>query len=252
MTERAGDRKAWAAGTRISIATYNVHGCVGTDGRRDVARIARVVQELHADVIALQEVDVRSDPCASSEPLELLAHLPGYQAVCARTRRSTRGEFGNALLSRLPPLRVQALDLSYPHARCEPRGALDVCFDVGGVPLRVIATHLGLRPRERRHQVRRILAEVDRDETTATVLLGDINEWFMTGRPLRWLHAEFGYASSVGSFPSFLPVLALDRIWAHPPHVLSRVRAHRSPAARRASDHLPVLADLELRAVRAP
>jgi endonuclease/exonuclease/phosphatase family metal-dependent hydrolase len=83
------------------------------------------------------------------------------------------------------------------------------------------------------------------------VLLGDINEWFLPGRPLRWLHARFGYGPPVRTFPAQFPLLSLDRIWAHPPAALSRVRAHSSREARRASDHLPVVAELATHSRRA-
>jgi endonuclease/exonuclease/phosphatase family metal-dependent hydrolase len=109
----------------------------------------------------------------------------------------------------------------------------------------VIATHLGLRPRERRFQVQRILEHAGRDER-ATVLLGDINEWFIAGRPLRWLHAHFGFVPHLRTFPASFPLFALDRIWAHPPRAIARFWCHVTPLSRSASDHLPVIARLQL------
>ena len=172
-----------------------------------------------------------------------MAELPGMRALWAPTCRRHGNPFGNALLTSLPVRNVRTIDLTY--GRREPRGALDVELDAGVVPLRVIATHLGLRPRERRFQVQRILEHAGRDDR-ATVLLGDINEWFIAGRPLRWLHAHFGFVPHLRTFPAPFPVFALDRIWAHPPRAMARFRCHVTPLSRRASDHLPVLARLRL------
>jgi len=230
---------------RLTVASYNVHGCVGTDRRRDVARVARVLRELDAQVIALQELDFHPDDLVRPEPIATLADLSGYQAIWAPTERSGSDHFGNAILTTLPIRSARTLDLSYKH--CERRCALDAELEAGATRLRVIATHLGLRPSERRYQVQKILSSTTDDEgETLTVLLGDINEWFLPGRPLRWLHARFGYGPSVRTFPAQFPLLSLDRIWAHPPAALSHVRAHSSGEARRASDHLPVVAELAM------
>lgn len=227
---------------RVVVASYNIHAGVGTDGRRDLARIGRVLRELQADVIALQEVDCDFGDFNSMERAGILAELNGLRGIWLPTHYRHTGHFANALLTTLPLHRARGIDLRYNGH--EPRRALDVELGVGDAKLRVIATHLGLRPAERRHQVREILAMCAHDTCETSVLLGDINEWFIAGRPLRWLHTHFGYAPALRTFPSYFPVLALDRIWAHPPAVMTRVWRHRTEESRRASDHLPVLAEL--------
>jgi endonuclease/exonuclease/phosphatase family metal-dependent hydrolase len=229
----------------LVVASYNVHGCVGTDGRRDVSRVARVLRELDAHVIALQEVVFHPRDGAEPEPVDILAELSGYRAICAPIARGGDSHFGNALLTRLPVLRAQTIDLHFQ--RFEPRTALDVDVAVGAQRVRIVATHLGLRPSERRFQVRKLLSYLAIEPDTLTVLLGDINEWFLVGRPLRWLHRHFGSSPAVPTFPSFFPMLALDRVWVHPQHRLHTLRCHRLGEARVASDHLPIVA-----AVRAP
>ena len=107
-----------------------------------------------------------------------------------------------------------------------------------------MATHLGLRPAERRDQVQRLLAELGDEKPMPTVLMGDLNEWFLWGRPLRWLRAHFEHTRAPATFPSSFPMLALDRIWVKPRHLLRRLSVHSSRLARRASDHLPVVAEL--------
>ena len=110
-------------------------------------------------------------------------------------------------------------------------------------PLRLIATHLGLRPYERRLQMRRLLAQPN---DAVTVLLGDLNEWFLWGRPLRWLRSRYGATPAPATYPSAWPVLALDGIWVSPHRMLRELKVHASPLARVASDHLPLRAEISL------
>jgi endonuclease/exonuclease/phosphatase family metal-dependent hydrolase len=237
------------ADTGVTLASYNVHGCIGVDGRHDVPRIARVLKELRAQVIALQEVIFHSTDAGTAEPVDILAELSGFHAICAPVARGQDTHYGNALLTTLPVLRVETLNLNFQGY--EPRTALDVDLDAHGRRLRVIATHLGLRPAERRYQVRKLLAHVaydveagEPDQDAVTVLLGDFNEWFLMGRPLRWLHDRFGRSASHATYPSSWPLLALDRVWVHPKGMLERVWCHVGGEARVASDHLPLVATL--------
>ena len=223
----------------LTIATYNIHGAMGTDGRFAPDRIARVIRETRADVIALQEVPLGGG--RSPNVLEYLRSETGYRSAAAATITEPEGLFGNAVLSRYPMAEVRTIDLSF--RAFEPRGALDTDLDCHGHPLRVVATHLGLNPAERRDQVERLLECFDTEEM-AVVLLGDINEWFMWGRSLRMLKSHFQKAPSPATFPSRWPLLALDRIWIRPRQRLVRVRVHASGLARVASDHLPLVAHI--------
>ena len=232
-------------GPLVRVATYNVHRCIGTDGRGDPARVAEVVSELQCGLVGLQEVDNTPGDTPTSRQLEYLAQATGMTGVPGLRIIQRWGHYGNALLTRHRVLGVRRHDLSISWR--EPRGALDVDLEIEGIECRVIVTHLGLTPGERRHQMRKILAlvaETPVEEPLA--LLGDINEWLPVGRPLRWMHALFGRPPSVRSFPSFLPMFALDRIWTRPRGSLVEVSAFRSPVARLASDHLPVVAHWQL------
>lgn len=220
------------AGDCLRIASYNVHACVGTDGRKDAARVVGVIEELGCDTVGLQEVDYR---------LDFIAHRLGMEAVPGLTLLRHDGPYGNALVTRRRVLAVRRLGFTYSGR--EPRNALDVDLEVGGETVRVIVTHLGLWPAERRYQVKKILALLKETPVTErVVVLGDINEWMPLGRPLRWMHALLGRSPAERSFPSRWPLLALDRVWARPRHALLALKAHRSPLAALASDHLPVKA----------
>jgi endonuclease/exonuclease/phosphatase family metal-dependent hydrolase len=225
----------------IRLATYNIHRAIGRDRRFDPERIARVVKEFDADVIALQEVESQHGDLGL---LQYLARETGLSAVAGPTMLRTDAEYGNALLARGRFAEVERIDLSVPDR--EPRGALDVRLECRGALLRVLATHLGLRPAERRRQIRHLLARLDPTDSVPTVLMGDLNEWFLWGRPLRWLHAFFGETPAPATFPSHFPVFALDRLWVKPRDRLRTMRVHASPLARLASDHLPLVTELEI------
>jgi endonuclease/exonuclease/phosphatase family metal-dependent hydrolase len=221
----------------LTVATWNIHGAVGCDGRFAPERIGEVLREIDADVVALQEV-----PLGGSETVDVLAAVQsacGGAVARGATLDTPRRRYGNAVLSRWPIVDVRTVDLSFGSR--EPRGALDADLRCHAHPLRVVATHLGLSPAERRHQIRRLLEVFDTD-AMPVVLMGDINEWFVWGRPLRWLVSHFQRAPAPATFPSRRPVFALDRIWIRPRQRLLEVRAHATPRARLASDHLPLVA----------
>ena len=226
---------------RVTVASYNIHIGIGRDGQFAPQRTASVLQELHADVIALQEVQLGSP---GFNMFEYLRTGTGLRGIARPTlAHPIHGDYGNALLTRHRVKTVRTVDLAV--AGHEPRSALDVILDCDGAPLRVLATHLGLHPGERRTQVRRLLNAIDAADVGApTVLAGDVNEWFLWGRPLRWLHDHFSATPAPRTFPAGRPMFALDRIWVRPRSYLQDVRAHASELSRLASDHLPIVAKL--------
>jgi endonuclease/exonuclease/phosphatase family metal-dependent hydrolase len=230
---------------QLRVASYNIHSCVGLDRRCRPARIATVLRELDCHVVALQEVDNVPGNHADSMQLDYLgqtldmASVPGLRIV-----RHT-GEYGNALLTRLPIASVRRHDLSF--SRYEPRGALDVTLDLGGRELRVIATHLGLNRAERCFQWEQLVPLIEATEPAIPlIVLGDMNEWYRGARTLQTVHRLLGAAPAPVAFPSYAPCLALTRIWVRPLQALQSLSVHRSPTARRASDHLPLQATLSV------
>jgi endonuclease/exonuclease/phosphatase family metal-dependent hydrolase len=223
----------------LRVATYNIHDAVGSDRRFSPERIAAVLAELSADIVAIQEIGLHS---TGTDVLAFLRDATGYASVLGPTRLRHEGEYGNALLTRFAVQDTTLIDLTFQSR--EARGALDVVLDCDGASLRVIATHLGLRPAERRAQIQQLLGVLEAQTPFPTVLMGDLNEWFLWGRPLRWLHAHFEKTPAKATFPAHAPILALDRIWVEPRSLLRRLWAHSSPLARSASDHLPLLAEI--------
>jgi len=222
---------------RLVVATWNIHGCVGIDRRRDPARIADALARMRADVVALQEF---AAPRGGLDELRLrLESRLGMRAYSATTFRTERREFGNAVLSRWPIVDARCVDLSF--AAREPRNAIELVLDVEGATLRVIATHLGLGAAERRAQVARLatrLAETD----VPTILLGDFNEPRRRGS-LAGLQSCVELSATPATFPSWCPLLRLDRVFSTAP-LRAILRVQRDRDSRLASDHLPLLADI--------
>lgn len=229
----------------LLVASYNVHKCVGVDGRFDPDRIAQVIREIAPDLLALQEADTRFGERRGLLDLAWMERETGLVPVPVAGVAKAHGWHGNVLFIREGVVRdVHQLKLP----GLEPRGALMTELELrDGSPLRVIAAHLGLLNRSRQQQARMILDILSAREEQPTLLMGDLNEWRLGDRSsLNSLGAIFrGMPPAVPSFPSRLPVLALDRIMSNRPGLVEEVRVHDTALARVASDHLPIKAVLK-------
>jgi endonuclease/exonuclease/phosphatase family metal-dependent hydrolase len=245
---------------RLRVATFNIHHGVGADGRLDLARTADVIAATAATLVGLQEVDRtlarRSDWVDQAawlgERLGMVVvhgatidRLPSDPAVPDGPRR----RYGNALLSAHPVRSWQALPLPGTAQR-EARGLVDARVDADGTTVRVVVTHLQNRSgRERREQAAHIvdLLAGDSDRPAPTVLLGDMNAGPDTPE-MRALTAVLADAwAAVGDGPGH--TFPVRRPFARIDHVL--ISSGVTPVAAevvdtRASDHRPVVADLDL------
>ncbi|MDT7604717.1 MAG: hypothetical protein QOF61_2714 [Acidobacteriota bacterium] len=244
----------------IRIVTYNVHKCQGLDRRVRPARIASVLRELDADVIALQEVVCRAGAeTPEMDQAKFIAAELGYEYCLGENRKHRGAAYGNVILSRLPWGCVENHDITWRGR--EPRGALrvDIQLDDGAgrqLPLHLFNVHLGTAFIERRHQARQLVGEkILRSPALegVRVVVGDFNE-FPRGLATRLLSEELRAADirthlkSTRTYPGVLPVAHLDHIYFEPPLELTRLTLHKSLTALVASDHLPLVADFELRA----
>lgn len=228
----------------IIAATYNVHEWIGRDGRQQPARAIQIIDDMGADIIALQEV---SFPTLRTHRFTTqgLSSATGMQTIPGITFTKKAAEFGNVLLTRHPIISLRKLDLTIKPR--EPRGAVMATLDIQGVACMMVGTHLGLQRRERFKQMRAILKEIKTHNHGETcILMGDLNEWNPLSPTLRLLSRYFGHFPALLTYPSRFPMLPLDRILIRPQEALEDIRVFKSPLARLASDHLPVMATFRL------
>ena len=224
----------------IRVMTWNIHGGVGIDGRFDLGRIVGFIARHDPDVVALQEVDSRQSPSGVRSPFDYLRDAVGH-GIAAKSVITADGEYGQMIVSRWPFGDTEIHDIT--HRDREPRRAIETQLSTPVGTLRVIAAHFGLSFGERRVQARRLVAIARRHESP-TVMLGDFNEWFWPASLRGALGRELAARTHHASFPSWCPMLRLDRIFCWPSKIMLTSYVDRS--ARRVSDHLPVLADLDL------
>jgi endonuclease/exonuclease/phosphatase family metal-dependent hydrolase len=234
---------------RIRVATYNVHKCRGLDLKTRPNRIVNVLRKLNADVIALQEVAT-----VQQDQARFIATALGYEFCFGDVRKYKGAPYGNVLLSRLPVRAARNHNITIGHR--EERGCLQIDLEISEKEvLHVFNVHLGTSYFERRKQAQRLLFEILNSPRIVgpRVILGDFNEW-LVGLTTRLLRAHFGtfYRGLLKrgrSYPTLLPLLRLDNIYYDRALILERFLVHKSMAARIASDHLPLVADLLLPAV---
>jgi endonuclease/exonuclease/phosphatase family metal-dependent hydrolase len=225
----------------LRVVTWNVHACVGGDGRFDPDRVVSIVRNLSADIVALQEVESRWHMTRGLDVFAFLREHIGGHAAEARTITTADGDYGHMVLSRWPLRDPRVHDISV--AGREPRGIVDVGTLSPSGLVRFVAAHFGLDRGERRLQTAALRAIVDQGPDGAAIVAGDFNELRRRSATHRALSPTFESAATVATFPSRRPLLALDRVWCRPP---LRVRHSRVlPSARTASDHLPLITDLE-------
>jgi endonuclease/exonuclease/phosphatase family metal-dependent hydrolase len=255
----------------ITVASYNMRKAIGTDRRRNPKRVLQVLEEIDADVVALQEADKRVGTRGAAVPHGLIDDHGFYRAVDFRvTHRKLLDGFvdlipdhplvaplkrldfrnlgwhGNAILvkSDVDILDYEAIELPM----IEPRGAVMAELSVRGTELRVIGMHLDLSGLRRRQQVLKILGHIEqRHSVMPTIVMGDTNEWRLRGKSLAGFDERFEIAKCGPSFHSRKPMAELDRIIVDREFSILEAGVHCSEAAQKASDHLPIWARISPR-----
>jgi endonuclease/exonuclease/phosphatase family metal-dependent hydrolase len=232
----------------LRIVTYNIHRCRGMDRRTRPERIARVLREIGADVIALQEV-IGPGPTGRSHIEEIGAAL-GMGWVMAPTHQLRGHQFGNVVLSRLPITHHDQHDLTWK--TCGERNLQRVDIDVAGRPLHLYNVHLGTAILERRHQARRLATIVsDKHVTGPKIVLGDFNEW-MKGLTTTLLSAKLksvdlhNFLKRRRTYPGLFPFLHLDHIYYAGQLEVVGIELSRTRLSLVASDHLPLIANVRI------
>ncbi len=242
---------------KLRLMTYNVHRCVGVDRRLDVERVAEVIADMKPDVVALQELDVGRKRTGGVDQAHKLAELLGMRSHFHAALSVENERYGDAILTALPERLVKAGALPGYHRLkgLEPRGAVWIELDLGeGRKLQVINTHLGLVPREQQIQAAALIGEkwlASEDFTAPAVLLGDFNAtpFSATYRLLSSVLRD-AQAGSVrtptATFPSGFPLLRIDHVFLAGEMKVVSVESPYDAKARVASDHLPLVVELDL------
>jgi endonuclease/exonuclease/phosphatase family metal-dependent hydrolase len=238
--------------------TYNVHRCVGPGGKDSIAEITSVCREARADVIALQELDApeTDEDEGAHHARDLASHL-GMQLLFCRTFRRGVGYYGHALLSRHKLELQKVTTFASPHADAEPRGAIWARATLAsGKTLDVISTHLGVHRNERGMQSQELVGEgwlASGEMRKPHLLCGDLNA-VPNATTYRRFAAKLRDAQRAlpghrprATFPSRLPLLRLDHVFVSDDLEVRAVNVPWNGRSRRASDHLPLIIDLEMR-----
>lgn len=233
----------------LRIMTYNVHSFVGTDGVYDAERTAEVIARAQADVVALQEVD--TGPSSKPPAWRTLAERLGMTCHFTLTRASGDGHFGNALLSRYA-FEVMA-EGQLPRKRDEARGVQWFKLSAGQTQVHLMNTHLSVRATERTHQMKALLGAewLARAGTDLPIVVcGDLNS-----PPLSWVYRRLSAhlrdaqrACPQGrraTWPSRFPFLRIDHLFVSREVKVQSCGVPKDALTRGASDHLPLIADLQ-------
>ena len=237
----------------LRVATYNVHACCGMDRQRSEARIAEVIAELDADIVGLQELDLSRARSRGVDQAGVIAQQLGWHRYFHPAMRTGAEHYGNAILSRYPLTLRQACEL--PGAGTfycrESRIAISMDVETPLGVVHVINTHFGLGRSERLLQAQQLNDEwlgADSSETPL-ILLGDFNSLpgSRTHRTLtlhlRDVRKLVAPVRSFRTFPTSFPAFAVDHIFVNAALQPLGLDVHRSPLARVASDHYPLVAE---------
>lgn len=224
----------------LRIASYNLQKCVGLDLRRRPDRSLRVINDLAADLVVLQEVDKRLPPRPAALPHDMIEQ-GGWQILPFGAPGGSLGWHGNTMLIRPGVSVLGTSHINLPGL--EPRGAICADLETAIGPLRVVGLHLGLIRRHRLLQVAAIMRTLRRQQSCPTVLAGDFNDWGR-GAALDATAQDVDFVTTPPSFPAPRPVATLDRIALSPGLTAVAKGVHTARPARIASDHLPVWVDI--------
>lgn len=243
----------------VRVMTYNVHRCRGLDRSWSPQRIAEVIASVHPDIVGLQELDVGRARSGHIDQAEVIARDLGMDVQFFPAMRVMEEQYGDAILSRWPARLVKAGSL--PGIRrmpgVEPRGALWSAIEIEGIEVQVINTHLGVFGRERSLQAKALLGPDwlgHPDCVDPVILMGDFNTpprsraYKRLAQSLQDAQKAPGIRRPHRTFPTRFPTLRLDHVFVKGPIEVLSAGTVRTPLARLASDHLPLVTELCIKA----
>jgi endonuclease/exonuclease/phosphatase family metal-dependent hydrolase len=230
----------------IKLMTFNIHGGIARDGLRDVIRIVQLLDEMDIDIAVFQEVETRTSRGGCNEDITTLAGTNRPHHVFAPSIIQHDGWYGNLIVSKYPVIRgiVHNLETTVQY---EPRNAVDALIETPLGKIRVIGTHLSLSLFERRSEARnllRLMDAVEEKEKNPILLMGDINEWQVPSKLLKFLDSHLIPIACRPTFPSWMPFLKLDRVWYHGDSLNVSARTLSTKRVSKLSDHLPIVIEI--------
>ncbi len=234
----------------IRVMTYNIHVGVGMDKKLDLERIAAVISNEHPDLVGLQEVDRGVKRTELRDEIAELAKLTGMEYAFAHNLDYQGGQYGVAILSRFP---IKKTDhRKYENLReAERRGMIRAEIQLNGRLISFVTTHLDYQHADGRVFETQQLLEFLEPVKEPLIVVGDFNDE-PTGEACKLMLAGFqdawigGKAKELGlSYPADKPTKRIDYIFTRRADRIRVKKAWLVPTL--ASDHLPVIADLELR-----
>jgi endonuclease/exonuclease/phosphatase family metal-dependent hydrolase len=245
---------------QLRVLTYNIHKCIGgLDRRYQPKRIAEVISHYDPDILLLQEVDNGAKRSSRHSQVDVLADLLGFTHHCWYPNVKVRGggHHGNAILSRFPLVEPSNIDITTPPKKkrgvVHTRHRLHFDSETGdhSRTLHLFNMHLGLSQIERKIQLTRFLEShpfQGMHHDTPIIVGGDLNDVY--GNLGTKLLAPAGFRTITklpATFPSYAPMRALDGLYVRGDVDLLKLDRSRLKVARQASDHLPLIADLQIR-----
>lgn len=231
----------------LKIISYNIHSGVGIDNKFDYQRIGRFLADQQADIVCLQEMDLRAPNLDRDLQIQRLMANYFSEFIPSPAVFTETGWYGNALLSRFPFLEKRSIDISVETR--QPRNIQDVLFNIEGRKLRILNTHKGLKQTERMAQFKRlekVIDEVVSKDQPPLLVAGDFNEWQLFPKSLRRINQKLKPYALGATFPVKLPLFKLDRFWCKPDSLIKTANVLKTPESRIYSDHYPICAMVNL------
>lgn len=230
----------------IKIISYNIHSGVGVDGIFDYQRIGQFLAKQQADIVCLQEMDLRHPDIDKDAQIEQLKAGYFTDFIASPAVFTESGWYGNAILSRFSHLAKRSVDISVETR--QPRNIQDVLFNIDGNQLRILNTHKGLKSYERLAQFTRLESVIEdllNTDEVPFLVAGDFNEWQMFSSSLRRINRQIRPVGLSATFPNRFPLFKLDRFWCQPQDLVQQAKVLKTAETKIYSDHFPIQAELK-------
>lgn len=224
------------------ILSYNVHGGRGMDRKQDYKRIHSLLLSHSIDIALLQEFDTRPSLRDTEQDIRDICGEKYSHFFAGKAIEGKYGWYGNAILSQFPIIEKNLIDVSHP--KREPRNIMEAFIETPQGLVHILNTHKGLNKKERRFQLEKLHKLLVSDSSIPLIVAGDINEWQSSSLALKDLNTTLHPVPVQATYPTFLPIFHLDRVWCRPDSLVKKAFVLKDRYTRVFSDHFPVLVEI--------